>query len=145
MKKCFKDKDLVNDKLYDINQIFKTEEEIKDLNGMFYSFIILQDIIDFPEKYTEEEIKLSLEFVDFLFEYTAEISNLLNDQDADNFILNLERLLDVFILGENRLQELDDYTILFVIKVIKDILSFYLKSIKASLTLIYKNNLYRKD
>ena len=50
MKKCFKDKDLVNDKLYDINQIFKTEEEIKDLNAMFYSFIILQDIIDFPEK-----------------------------------------------------------------------------------------------
>ena len=145
MKKCFKDKNLVNDKLYDINQIFKTEEEIKDLNEMFYSFIILQDIIDFPEKYTEEEIKLSLEFVDFLFEYTNEISNLLNDQDADNFILNLERLLDVFILGENRLQELDDYTILFVIKIIKDILSFYLKSIKASLTLIYKNNLYRKD
>lgn len=145
MKKCFKDKNLVNDKLYDINQIFKTEEEIKDLNEMFYSFIILQDIIDFPEKYTEEEIKLSLEFVDFLFEYTNEISNLLNDQDVDNFILNLERLLDVFILGENRLQELDDYTILFVIKVIKDILSFYLKSIKASLTLIYKNNLYRKD
>lgn len=144
MKKCFKDKNLVNDKLYDINQIFKTEEEIKDLNEMFYSFIILQDIIDFPEKYTEEEIKLSLEFVDFLFEYTNEISNLLNDQDVDNFILNLERLLDVFILGENRLQELDDYTILFVIKVIKDILSFYLKSIKASLTLIYKNNLYRK-
>ena len=145
MKKCFKDKKFVNDKLYDINQIFKTEEEIKDLNEMFYSFIILQDIIDFPEKYTEEEIKLSLEFVDFLFEYTNEISNLLNDQDADNFILNLERLLDVFILGENRLQELDDYTILFVIKVIKDILSFYLKSIKASLTLIYKNNLYQKD
>lgn len=145
MKKCFKDKNLVNDKLYDINQIFKTEEEIKDLNEMFYSFIILQDIIDFPEKYTEEEIKLSLEFVDFLFEYTNEISNLLNDQNVDNFILNLERLLDVFILGENRLQELDDYTILFVIKVIKDILSFYLKSIKASLTLIYKNNLYRKD
>lgn len=145
MKKCFKDKNLVNDKLYDINQIFKTEEEIKDLNEMFYSFIILQDIIDFPEKYTEEEIKLSLEFVDFLFEYTNEISNLLNDQDVDNFILNLERLLDVFILGENRLQELDDYTILFVIKVIKDILSFYLKSIKASLTLIYKNNLYRKE
>lgn len=145
MKKCFKDKKLVDDKLYDINQIFKTEEEIKDLNEMFYSFIILQDIIDFPEKYTEEEIKLSLEFVDFLFEYTAEISNLLNDQDVDNFILNLERLLDVFILGENRLQELDDYTILFVIKVIKDILSFYLKSIKASLTLIYKNNLYQKD
>lgn len=145
MKKCFEDKKLVDGKLYDINQIFKTEEEIKDLNEMFYSFIILQDIIDFPEKYTEEEIKLSLEFVDFLFEYTNEISNLLNDQDVDNFILNLERLLDIFILGENRLQELDDYTILFVIKVIKDILSFYLKSIKASLTLIYKNNLYRKD
>ena len=145
MKKCLKDKKLVDDKLYDINQIFKTEEEIKDLNVMFYSFIILQDIIDFPEKYTEEEIKLSLEFVDFLFEYTNEISNLLNDQDVDNFILNLERLLDIFILGENRLQELDDYTILFVIKVIKDILSFYLKSIKASLTLIYKNNLYQKN
>ena len=145
MKKCLKDKKLVDNKLYDINQIFKTEEEIKDLNEMFYSFIILQDIIDFPEKYTEEEIKLSLEFVDFLFEYTNEISNLLNDQDVDNFILNLERLLDIFILGENRLQELDDYTILFVIKVIKDILSFYLKSIKASLTLIYKNNLYQKN
>ena len=145
MKKCLKDKKLVDDKLYDINQIFKTEEEIKDLNKMFYSFIILQDIIDFPEKYTEEEIKLSLEFVDFLFEYTNEISNLLNNQDVDNFILNLERLLDIFILGENRLQELDDYTILFVIKVIKDILSFYLKSIKASLTLIYKNNLYQKN
>lgn len=145
MKKCFKDKNLDTDKLYDINQIFKTEEEIKDLNEMFYSFIILQDIIDFPEKYTEEEIKLSLEFVDFLFEYTDEIANLLNDQNVDNFILNLERLLDIFILGENRLQELDDYTIIFVIKVIKDILSFYLKSIKASLTLIYKNNLYQKD
>lgn len=145
MKKCLKDKKLVDDKLYDINQIFKTEEEIKDLNEMFYSFVVLQDIIDFPEKYTEEEIKLSLEFVDFLFEYTNEISNLLNDQDVDNFILNLERLLDIFILGENRLQELDDYTILFVIKVIKDILSFYLKSIKASLTLIYKNNLYQKN
>ena len=145
MKKCLKDKKLVDDKLYDINQIFKTEEEIKDLNKMFYSFIILQDIIDFPEKYTEEEIKLSLEFVDFLFEYTNEISNLLNNQHVDNFILNLERLLDIFILGENRLQELDDYTILFVIKVIKDILSFYLKSIKASLTLIYKNNLYQKN
>ena len=145
MKKCFEDKKLVDDKLYDINQIFKTEEAIKDLNEMFYSFIILQDIIDFPEKYTEEEIKLSLEFVDFLFEYTNEISNLLNNQDVDNFILNLERLLDIFILGENRLQELDDYTILFVIKVIKDILSFYLKSIKASLTLIYKNNLYQKN
>ena len=145
MKKCFKDKKLVDDKLYDVNQIFKTEEEIKDLNEMFFSFIILQDIIDFPEKYTEGEIKLSLEFVDFLFEYTNEISNLLNNQDIDNFILNLERLLDIFILGENRLQELDDCTILFVIKVIKDILSFYLKSIKASLTLIYKNNLYQKD
>ena len=99
---------------YDINQYFRTDEEIESLDVDYTIILIAKDILKNPDVYTEEEIDLVIQGIFSIADNLNKISKLVDDVET-NYLLDIEHLIDMIMLGENRLQELDDFTLKFAL------------------------------
>ena len=98
---------------YDINQYFRSDEEIESLD-VDTIIHIAKDILKNPDVYTEEEIDLVIQGIFGIADNLNKISKLVDDVET-NYLLDIEHLIDMIMLGENRLQELDDFTLKFAL------------------------------
>ena len=99
---------------YDINQYFRSDEEIKSLDVDYTNILAAKDILKNPDVYTEEEIDLVIEGIFHIADNLNKISKLAGVEET-NYLLDIEHLIDMIMLGENRLQELDDFTLKFAL------------------------------
>lgn len=99
---------------YDINQYFRSDEEIKSLDVDYTNILAAKDILKNPDVYTEEEIDLVIEGIFHIADNLNKISKLVGVEET-NYLLDIEHLIDIIMLGENRLQELDDFTLKFAL------------------------------
>lgn len=99
---------------YDINQYFRSDEEIKSLDVDYTNILAAKDILKNPDVYTEEEIDLVIQGIFHIADNLNKISKLAGVEET-NYLLDIEHLIDIIMLGENRLQELDDFTLKFAL------------------------------
>ncbi|EFS5446089.1 hypothetical protein HXS02_001523 [Campylobacter coli] len=102
---------------YNVNQYFRSNEEIESLDIDHETILIAKDILRNPDDYTEEEIDLVLSGIFYIANNLNKICEIINTSET-NYLLDTEHLIDVLMLGENRLQKLDDITLRFVLNTI---------------------------
>ncbi|ECC1278786.1 hypothetical protein FNP02_00955 [Campylobacter coli] len=102
---------------YNVNQYFRSNEEIESLDIDYETILIAKDILRNPDAYTEEEIDLVLSGIFYIANNLNKICEIINTAET-NYLLDTEHLIDMLILGENRLQKLDDITLRFVLNAI---------------------------
>ncbi|EPY7847958.1 hypothetical protein ACXGXY_001694 [Campylobacter coli] len=102
---------------YDVNQYFRSNEEIESLDIDHETILIAKDILRNPDAYTEEEIDLVLSGIFYIANNLNKICEIINTSET-NYLLDTEHLIDVLVLGENRLQKLDDITLRFALNTI---------------------------
>ncbi len=99
---------------YSINQYFRSSKEIESLNIDYETILIAKDILRSPDDYTEEEIDLVLSGIFYIANNLNKICEIINISET-NYLLDTEHLIDMLMLGENRLQKLDDVTLRFAL------------------------------
>lgn len=99
---------------YNVNQYFRSNEEIESLNIDYETILIAKDILRSPDDYTEEEIDLVLSGIFYIANNLNKICEIINITET-NYLLDTEHLIDMLMLGENRLQKLDDITLRFAL------------------------------
>lgn len=99
---------------YNVNQYFRSNEEIESLNIDYETILIAKNILRSPDDYTEEEIDLVLSGIFYIANNLNKICEIINTSET-NYLLDTEHLIDMIMLGENRLQKLDDITLRFVL------------------------------
>ncbi|EAI5067674.1 hypothetical protein BHV26_08490 [Campylobacter coli] len=102
---------------YNINQYFRSSEEIESLDIDYETILIAKDILRNPDAYTEEEIDLVLSGIFYIANNLNKICEIINTSET-NYLLDTEHLIDMLMLGENRLQKLDDVTLKFALNAI---------------------------
>ncbi|CBJ93874.1 hypothetical phage protein [Campylobacter phage CP220] len=102
---------------YNVNQYFRSSEEIESLDIDYETILIAKDILRNPDAYTEEEIDLVLNGVFYIANNLNKICEIINTSET-NYLLDTEHLIDMLMLGENRLQKLDDVTLKFALNAI---------------------------
>ncbi|EPY8037358.1 hypothetical protein ACXG0S_001940 [Campylobacter coli] len=102
---------------YNVNQYFRSNEEIESLDIDHETILIAKDILRNPDAYTEEEIDLVLSGIFYIANNLNKICEIINTSET-NYLLDTEHLIDVLMLGENRLQKLDDITLRFALNTI---------------------------
>ncbi|EAJ2432211.1 hypothetical protein CJY16_03510 [Campylobacter coli] len=102
---------------YNVNQYFRSNEEIESLDIAHEAILIAKDILRNPDDYTEEEIDLVLSVIFYIANNLNKICEIINTTET-NYLLDTEHLIDMLMLGENRLQKLDDITLRFVLNAI---------------------------
>lgn len=102
---------------YNINQYFRSNEEIESLDIDYETILIAKDILRNPDAYTEEEIDLVLSGIFYIANNLNKICEIINTSET-NYLLDIEHLIDMLMLGENRLQKLDDVTLKFALNAI---------------------------
>ncbi|EMV9618690.1 hypothetical protein AADV15_000071 [Campylobacter coli] len=102
---------------YNVNQYFRSNEEIESLDIDHETILIAKDILRNPDDYTEEEIDLVLSGIFYIANNLNKICEIINTSET-NYLLDTEHLIDVLMLGENRLQKLDDITLRFALNTI---------------------------
>lgn len=99
---------------YNVNQYFRSDKEIESLDIDYETILIAKDILKNPDVYTEEEIDLVIEGIFYIANNLNKICEIINTTET-NYLLNTEHLIDMLMLGENRLQKLDDVTLKFAL------------------------------
>lgn len=99
---------------YNVNQYFRSNEEIESLDIDYETILIAKDILRNPDAYTEEQIDLVLSGIFYIANNLNKICEIINTSET-NYLLDMEHLIDMLMLGENRLQKLDDVTLRFVL------------------------------
>ncbi|EAJ3789736.1 hypothetical protein DFW83_05195 [Campylobacter coli] len=99
---------------YNVNQYFRSNEEIESLDIDYETILIAKDILRNPDAYTEEQIDLVLSGIFYIANNLNKICEIINTSET-NYLLDTEHLIDMLMLGENRLQKLDDITLKFVL------------------------------
>ncbi|EAK6855306.1 hypothetical protein DAG40_08980 [Campylobacter coli] len=99
---------------YNVNQYFRSNEEIESLDIDHETILIAKDILRNPDAYTEEQIDLVLSGIFYIANNLNKICEII-DASETNYLLDTEHLIDMLMLGENRLQKLDDITLKFVL------------------------------
>lgn len=99
---------------YNVNQYFRSNEEIESLDIDYETILIAKDILRNPDAYTEEQIDLVLSGIFYIANNLNKICEIINTSET-NYLLDIEHLIDMLMLGENRLQKLDDITLKFVL------------------------------
>lgn len=99
---------------YNVNQYFRSNEEIESLDIDHETILIAKDILRNPDAYTEEQIDLVLSGIFYIANNLNKICEIINTSET-NYLLDIEHLIDMLMLGENRLQKLDDITLKFVL------------------------------
>ncbi|EAL2698617.1 hypothetical protein AZ702_08945 [Campylobacter coli] len=99
---------------YNVNQYFRSNEEIESLDIDHETILIAKDILRNPDAYTEEQIDLVLSGIFYIANNLNKICEIINTSET-NYLLDTEHLIDMLMLGENRLQKLDDITLKFVL------------------------------
>lgn len=99
---------------YNVNQYFRSNEEIESLDIDYETILIAKDILRNPDAYTEEQIDLVLGGIFYIANNLNKICEIINTSET-NYLLDTEHLIDMLMLGENRLQKLDDITLRFVL------------------------------
>lgn len=102
---------------YNVNQYFRSSEEIESLDIDYETILIAKDILRNPDAYTEEEIDLVLSGIFYIANNLNKICEIINTTET-NYLLDTEHLIDMLMLGENRLQKLDDVTLKFALNAI---------------------------
>ncbi|MGI7118431.1 hypothetical protein ACNGEM_07510 [Campylobacter coli] len=102
---------------YNVNQYFRSSKEIESLDIDYETILIAKDILRNPDVYTEEEIDLVLSGVFYIANNLNKICEIINASET-NYLLDTEHLIDMLVLGENRLQKLDDITLKFALNAI---------------------------
>lgn len=102
---------------YNVNQYFRSNEEIESLDIDYETILIAKDILRNPDAYTEEEIDLVLSGIFYIANNLNKICEIINTSET-NYLLDTEHLIDMLMLGENRLQKLDDITLRFVLNAV---------------------------
>lgn len=99
---------------YNVNQYFRSSKEIESLDIDYETILIAKDILRNPDAYTEEQIDLVLSGIFYIANNLNKICEIINTSET-NYLLDTEHLIDMLMLGENRLQKLDDITLRFVL------------------------------
>ncbi|EDO9117083.1 hypothetical protein GKB13_06845 [Campylobacter coli] len=99
---------------YNVNQYFRSNEEIESLDIDYETILIAKDILRNPDAYTEEQIDLVLSGIFYIANNLNKICEIINTSET-NYLLDTEHLIDMLMLGENRLQKLDDITLKFML------------------------------
>lgn len=102
---------------YNINQYFRSNEEIESLDIDYETILVAKDILRNPDAYTEEEIDLVLSGILYIANNLNKICEIINTSET-NYLLDTEHLIDMLMLGENRLQKLDDITLRFALNAV---------------------------
>lgn len=102
---------------YSINQYFRSSKEIESLNIDYETILIAKNILRSPDDYTAEEIDLVLSGIFYIANNLNKICEIINISET-NYLLDTEHLIDMIMLGENRLQKLDDVTLRFALNAV---------------------------
>lgn len=102
---------------YNVNQYFRSNEEIESLDIDYETILIAKDILRSPDDYTEEQIDLVLSGIFYIANNLNKICEIINTTET-NYLLDTEHLIDMLVLSENRLQKLDDISLRFALNAI---------------------------
>lgn len=124
---------------YNINQYFKTEEEI-------FSFLCTQEFIFYIKKIiknpdlikTKEELEQIICLISDYGLYIQKNGDVLEIPDDFSYIVNYEHLYDIWVLDKNVKQKLDRQTLKFALTNSQLILEDLFETLLDSLLLIKK-------
>lgn len=102
---------------YNINQYFRSSKEIESLDIDYKTILVAKNILRNPDDYTEDQIDLVLSGILYIANNLNKICEIINTSET-NYLLDTEHLIDMLMLGENRLQKLDDITLRFALNAI---------------------------
>lgn len=102
---------------YNINQYFRSSKEIESLDIDYKTILVAKNILRNPDDYTEDQIDLVLSGILYIANNLNKICEIINTSET-NYLLDTEHLIDMLMLGENRLQKLDDIALRFALNAI---------------------------
>lgn len=100
-------------KFYDINMIFRSDEELDDIDAIQELFALVDLMVTEPDLYLEEHFDICIEKLKELSKYYQATRN--NFEQNLNPYFAFEHLYDIYVISEQRLQDLDDYTLSFTL------------------------------